>query len=61
MKLYKRCSGSLSIPEMMELSGFSEGKQNCMQSPHGSIVASSLWGSSIIKKRPLLSQWVLPP
>jgi hypothetical protein len=29
MKLYKRCSGSLSVPEMMELSGFSEGEQNC--------------------------------
>ncbi len=27
MKLYNRCSGSLSIPEMMELSGFSEGEQ----------------------------------
>jgi hypothetical protein len=29
MKLYRRCSGSLSIPEMMELSGFSEEEQNC--------------------------------
>jgi hypothetical protein len=29
MKLYKRCSGSLSVPEMMELSGFSERGQNC--------------------------------
>jgi hypothetical protein len=28
MKLYKRCSGSLSIPEMMKFSGFSEGEQN---------------------------------
>jgi hypothetical protein len=29
MKLYKRHSGSLSISEMMELSGFSVGEQNC--------------------------------
>jgi hypothetical protein len=29
MKLYKRCSSSLSVPEIMELSGFSEGEQNC--------------------------------
>jgi hypothetical protein len=29
MKLYKRCSGSLSVPEKMKLSGFSEGEQNC--------------------------------
>jgi hypothetical protein len=28
MKLYKRCSGSQSIPEMMELCGFSEREQN---------------------------------
>ncbi len=27
MKLYKRCSGSLSIPEMIMLSGFSEGEK----------------------------------